>query len=200
MFAANREPGTRRREWRRVRGTDETEGKGEINPCPGTTSLAGSRTGTPPFPPPRHVLRKRRYSNQHQSRGNKTLNPISPINPTRAKPSLDSVYNRYKSMPARNPNPFYSQYAASVRLLNKVTNAPEPTRGFLVLFVSLVILLVLAVFLCVLDTPYAAKVSRCNRSMVSQTHLVQSTAPSGDWYLFPTCRLLLHDAPLTQPE
>lgn len=105
VFAANREPGTRRREWRRVRGTDEMEGKGEINPCPGTTSLAGSRTGTPPFPPPRHVLRKRRYSNQHQSRGNKTLNPISPINPTRAKPSLDSVYNRYKSMPARNPNP-----------------------------------------------------------------------------------------------
>lgn len=77
---------------------------GEIDPCPRTTSLAGSRTGTPPFPPPRHLLRTRRYPNHHQFRGDKTLNPIFPINPSLARPFPESVYNRYKSRRARNPN------------------------------------------------------------------------------------------------
>lgn len=130
---------------------------------------------------------------------------IEPRFPHQSIPALSHPLILYTTATSRGipkiqtQYPFYSQYATSVRFLDKITDAPQPTRGFLVLFVSLVILLVLAVFLCVLDTPYAAKVSRCNPFMLSQTHLAQSTAPSGGWYLFPTCRLLLHDVPLTQP-
>lgn len=201
MFAANREPGTQRREWRRD-ARDEMEGKGEINPCHGN-NVVGWVTDRRPTVPAAKTSPPHKASPQPSPiQGQQNIEPRFPH---QSIPALSHPLILYTTATSRGipkiqtQYPFYSQYATSVRFLDKITDAPQPTRGFLVLFVSLVILLVLAVFLCVLDTPYAAKVSRCNPFMLSQTHLAQSTAPSGGWYLFPTCRLLLHDVPLTQP-
>ena len=81
MFVANRTRNTATRVEKDVR--DEMEGEGEIDPTVKiATSLAGTRTCTPPFPLPRQPSPPHMALPQPAPvQGQQNIEPISPINP-----------------------------------------------------------------------------------------------------------------------